>query len=79
MAPSTSTRPGETRMTDEVRARIDQALRARPVEDLPSGSARALYELLLAHGFDRTDVLELAGSLVDLVAGDVRHDAPGNV
>ena len=67
------------RLTVEVLARLDQALRARPIEDLPSGSALPLYELLRAHGFDRGDVLALAGSLVDLVAGDLRGGEPSNV
>jgi hypothetical protein len=60
-------------LTVEVLARLDEALRARPVEDLPSAYAGPLYELLAAHGFDRADVLALAGSLVDLVSGAVRR------
>ena len=61
-------------LTLEVAARLDEALRARPVEDLPSGYARPLYEVLLAHGFDRGDLLSLAASLVDLVASDVTRE-----
>lgn len=54
----------------EVLARLAQALHSRPVEDLPSACARPLYELLRAHGLDRSDLLGLAASLVDLVAMD---------
>jgi hypothetical protein len=55
----------------EVVARIDQTLRSRPLEDLPSGYAQPLYEMLISHGFDRADLLALAASLVDLVTTDV--------
>ncbi len=58
-------------LTPEVVARLDQALRARPIEDLPSAYARPVYDVLLAHGFDRADLLSLAASLVDLVTSDV--------
>lgn len=60
-----------TALTLEVVARLDQALRARPIEDLPSDYARPLYEMLTEHGFDRSDLLSLAASLVDLVTSDV--------
>lgn len=74
--PVRSTRSGrrmarDMGLTPEIVARMDEALRVRPVEDLPSASATPLYELLVANGFDRRDVLELAASLVDLVTSDV--------
>lgn len=58
-------------LTIEVVARLDQALKARPIEDLPSGYAKPVYEMLVSHGFDRGDLLALAASLVDFVASDV--------
>lgn len=64
-------------LTPEVVARLDQALRARPVEDLPSNYAGPIYEVLRAHGLDRADVLAVAASLVDLVVADVRRGEPG--
>lgn len=70
-APATLDRP----LTVEVVARLEQALRARPLEDLPSGYAKPVYEVLVSHGFDRGDLLALAASLVDLVASDVISDA----
>lgn len=63
--------PSDRPLTRELAARLDQALRARPVEDLPSGYAKPVYDLLVAHGFDRGDMLALAASLVDFVASDV--------
>lgn len=63
---------GDRALTPEVVARVDEALRARPVEDLPSSYAAAVYAVLMANGFDRRDVLALAASLVDLVTRDVR-------
>lgn len=68
---------GRVALTNEVVARLDQALRARPAEDLPSDYGRPVYEVLRAHGFDRADVLALAASLVDLVASDVVLDRTG--
>lgn len=68
----------EVALTPEVLARLDQELRARPVEDMPSGYARPVYDLLVAHGFDRADMLSLAASLVDLVADDVRSGQAGD-
>lgn len=70
-------RGGLPTLTPEVVARLDQALRARPVEDLPSNYALPLYEVLRAHGLDRADVLGLAASLVDLVVTDVQRGEPG--
>lgn len=61
-------------LTLEVVARLDEALRARPLEDLPSGYAKPVYEVLVSHGFDRGDLLALAASLVDLVAADVSRE-----
>lgn len=63
--------PWSTPLTLELAARLDEALRARPLEDLPSGYARPVYDLLKAHGLDRADLLALAASLMDLVASDV--------
>ena len=70
---------GDRALTPEVAARIDEALRARPVEDLPSSYAAPIYGVLVAHGFDRRDVLALAASLVDIVTSDVRVPASSDV
>lgn len=58
-------------LTIEVVARLEQALKARPIEDLPSAYAKPVYEMLVSQGFDRGDLLALAASLVDFVASDV--------
>jgi hypothetical protein len=68
----------EPALTVEVLARLEEALRARPIDDLPSHCAGPLYDVLLRQGYDRADVLALAGSLMDLVAGDVRRGEPGH-
>jgi hypothetical protein len=65
-------KPGCRALTPEVVARVNEAVCARPVEDLPSSYAQPIYAMLVAHGFDRRDVLALAASLVDLVTSDVR-------
>jgi hypothetical protein len=63
-------------LTPEVVARVDEALRACPAEDLPSSYARQLYQVLVSHGLDRADLLALVASLVDQVASDV--SCPGD-
>ena len=40
----------EVALTPEVLARLDQELRARPVEDMPSGYARPVYDHLMTAG-----------------------------
>ncbi len=64
-------------LTPEVVARVDEALRACPAEDLPSSYARQLYEVLVSHGLDRADLLAIAASLVDQVTSDVSCPANG--
>jgi hypothetical protein len=71
MPTSAPTAPAPSSLTPEVIARMDEALRARPLEDLPSSYARRIYEVLVAHGFDRADLLSVAASLVDLVTEEV--------
>jgi hypothetical protein len=63
---------GDRALTPEVVARVMEAVSARPVEDLPSAYAEPIYSMLVAHGFDRRDVLALAASLVDLVTSEVK-------
>ncbi len=63
---------GDRAITPEVVARVNEAVLARPAEDLPSSYAAPIYAVLVAQGFDRRDVLALAVSLVDLVTSDVR-------
>lgn len=60
----------------EVAARLREVLQATPVSGSPSDYARPLYDLLVARGFRREDVLAVSASLMDLVCADVAR-TPG--